>query len=436
MKNKGQQVWKKAKKIIPGGNMILSKRPEMFLPLKWPTYFKQAKGCNVWSLDGQKLTDMSLMGIGTNILGYCNDEVDKSVIECVKQGNMTTLNCNEEVELAEKLIEINSPWGEMVRFARSGGEANAIAIRIARAASGKDNIAVCGYHGWHDWYLSANLKNKNQLDDHLLAGLDVDGVPEALKNTVFPFEYNNFEQLEEIIATKNIGVLKMEVIRNIEPDNNFLEKVRKITKKNNIILIFDECTSGFRETFGGISKKYKIQPDMTMFGKALGNGYAITAIIGKKDIMQYAQSSFISSTFWSERIGPTAALKTLEIMEKTQSWKIITKKGKYIKNCWIELAKKNNIKLDVWGIDALPGFTIKSEYSLEYKTLISQELLKENILASNSIYVSTAHSDDLIDLYIEKLGNIFSKIKECEDGADILKLLDGPVCQVGFKRIN
>ena len=436
MKNKGQQVWKKAKKIIPGGNMILSKRPEMFLPLKWPTYFKQAKGCNVWSLDGQKLTDMSLMGIGTNILGYCNDEVDKSVIECVKQGNMTTLNCNEEVELAEKLIEINSPWGEMVRFARSGGEANAIAIRIARAASGKDNIAVCGYHGWHDWYLSANLKNKNQLDDHLLAGLDVDGVPEALKNTVFPFEYNNFEQLEEIIATKNIGVLKMEVIRNIEPDNNFLEKVRKITKKNNIILIFDECTSGFRETFGGISKKYKIQPDMTMFGKALGNGYAITAIIGKKDIMQYAQSSFISSTFWSERIGPTAALKTLEIMEKTQSWKIITKKGKYIKNCWIELAKKNNINLDVWGIDALPGFTIKSEYSLEYKTFISQELLKENILASNSIYVSTAHSDDLIDLYIEKLGNIFSKIKECEDGADILKLLDGPVCQVGFKRIN
>ncbi len=436
MKNKGQQVWKKAKKIIPGGNMILSKRPEMFLPLKWPTYFKQAKGCNVWSLDDQKLTDMSLMGIGTNILGYCNDEVDKAVIECVKKGNMTTLNCNEEVELAEKLIEINSPWGEMVRFARSGGEANAIAIRIARAASGKDNIAVCGYHGWHDWYLSANLKNKNQLDDHLLSGLDVDGVPEALKDTVVPFEYNNFEQLEEIIATKNIGALKMEVVRNIEPNNNFLEKVRKITKKNNIILIFDECTSGFRETFGGISKKYQIQPDMTMFGKALGNGYAITAIIGKKDIMQYAQSSFISSTFWSERIGPTAALKTLEIMEKTESWKIITKKGKHIKNCWIELAKKNNINLDVWGIDALPGFTIKSEYSLEYKTFISQELLKENILASNSIYVSTAHSDDLIDLYIEKLGNIFSKIKECEDGADIQKLLEGPVCQVGFKRIN
>ncbi len=436
MSNKGQKVWKRAKGVIPGGNMILSKRPEMFLPDKWPAYYSKAKGCYIWSLDNEKFIDMSLMGVGTNILGYSNDEVDKSVIENISKGNMSTLNCSEEVELAEKLIEICSPWGEMVRFARSGGEANAIAVRIARAASGKDNVAICGYHGWHDWYLSANLQSKDELNNHLLDGLDINGVPKNLTNTVFPFEYNNFNQLEEIINSKDIGTVKMEVVRNIQPEEGFLDKVREITKKKNIVLIFDECTSGFRETFGGISKKYNINPDMSMFGKALGNGYAVTAVVGKEEIMQNAQSSFISSTFWSERAGSTAALKTLEIMEKTESWKIITNKGKYIKKCWQELANNFSLNIEISGIDALPMFNIRSESKFQYKTFITQELLKKNILASNSVYLSIAHDDNLIDFYLEELSGVFTKIRDCENGKDINDLLEGPVCQVGFKRIN
>ncbi|MEY3501422.1 MAG: hypothetical protein RL308_3095, partial [Bacteroidota bacterium] len=152
---KGQDLYNKAKTLIPGGTMLLSKRPEMFLPDQWPAYFSKAKGCEVWDLDGNKLVDMCIMGIGTNTLGYGNEEVDEAVMQTVKSGNMSTLNCPEEVYLAEKLMEIN-PWADMVRFARSGGEANAISIRIARAASGRDNVAICGYHGWHDWYISAN----------------------------------------------------------------------------------------------------------------------------------------------------------------------------------------------------------------------------------------------------------------------------------------
>jgi len=148
---KGQKLWKKAKKIIPGGNMLLSKRSELFLPDMWPSYFSKAKGCYVWDLDGNKFIDMSIMGIGTNTLGYGNDKVDSAVKNAVNQGNMSTFNCPEEVQLAEKLLDMH-PWADMARFARSGGEANAIAIRIARAASGKDNVAICGYHGWHDWY--------------------------------------------------------------------------------------------------------------------------------------------------------------------------------------------------------------------------------------------------------------------------------------------
>ena len=168
---KGQNLYKKAKKIIPGGTMLLSKRPEMFLPELWPSYFSKAKGCMVWDLDGNQFIDMSIMGIGTNSLGYGNDSVDEAVSNVVNKGNMSTLNCPEEVYLAEKLIEIN-PWADMVRYARSGGEANSIAIRIARAATGKDNIAICGYHGWHDWYLSANHQGNDTLSNHLLSGLN------------------------------------------------------------------------------------------------------------------------------------------------------------------------------------------------------------------------------------------------------------------------
>ncbi|SVC21393.1 uncharacterized protein METZ01_LOCUS274247, partial [marine metagenome] len=185
---KGKLLWKRAKKIIPGGNMLLSKRSEMFLPEKWPSYYSKSKGCKVWDLDGREYTDMSIMGVGTNILGYCNEEVDRSVIEAVNRGNMSTFNCPEEVYLSENLVELH-PWADMVRLARTGGEANAMAIRIARAASGKDKVAICGYHGWHDWYLSANLTGNNNLGNHLLPGLEPKGVPKELKGTVFPFNY-------------------------------------------------------------------------------------------------------------------------------------------------------------------------------------------------------------------------------------------------------
>ena len=322
----GQKIWKRAQKIIPGGVMLFSKNPDLYLPNYWPAYYKKTKGCFIWGLDNKKFLDISIMGIGTNILGYNRKEVDHQVKRAINDGNMSTLNSPHEVRLAEKLIELH-PWADMVKFARSGGEANSIAIRIARASSGKDNVAICGYHGWHDWYLSANLKNKSNLDTHLMSNLQIKGVPKNLKNQTYTFEYNDFEALKKIVKNKNIGTIKMEVSRNTPPQKNFLKKVRDIATKNNIILIFDECTSGFRETLGGLHKKYKVYPDMAMFGKALGNGYAITAVIGKREIMEASQKTFISSTFWTERIGPSAALATLKVMEKTKSWQIITKIG-------------------------------------------------------------------------------------------------------------
>lgn len=431
----GQKLWKRAKAVIPGGNMLLSKRAEMFLPEQWPAYFSKAKGCQVWDMDGKPYTDMSIMGIGTNILGYGHEEVDAAVRQTVDAGNMSTFNCPEEVYLAEKLVELH-PWADMARLARSGGEANAIAIRIARAASGKDKVAVCGYHGWHDWYLSANLGDDENLAGHLLPGLDPKGVPQNLRGTVFPFNYNNYAELENLVKTQDIGVIKMEVVRNKGPEDNFLHKVRKLATDRGIVLIFDECTSGFRQTFGGLHKMYGVEPDMAMFGKALGNGYAITATIGRREVMEAAQSTFISSTFWTERIGPTAALKTLEVMERTQSWDTITQTGLNIRHRWQQLADKHGLQIDHWGLPALTGYTFKSDNALAYKTLITQEMLAKGYLAGNSVYVCTEHTPAVLDGYFAELDPIFATIKECEEGRDVMSLLKGPVCHGGFKRLN
>ncbi len=432
----GQDLYKKAKTLIPGGTMLLSKRPEMFLPDNWPSYFSRAKGCKIWDLDNNELLDMSIMGIGTNTLGYGYDDVDNAVLETVKKGNMSTLSCPEEVYLAEKLIEMN-PWADMVRFARSGGEANSIAIRIARAASGKDKVAICGYHGWHDWYLSANHNAGDTLSGHLLPGLNPLGVPKALKDTVLPFHYNNFEELLDLVENHDIGVIKMEVIRSFGPEDNFLQKVRDLATRKNIVLVFDECTSGFRETFGGIFNKYGVEPDMAMFGKTIGNGYALTAVVGKKSVMEAAQTSFISSTFWTERIGPTAALATLKVMEDIKSWEIITTKGKKVQEGWKTLALSNGLEIDVAGIPALSTYSFKSEHALAYKTLVTQEMLKKNILASTNFYASIAHEDEFIDRYFEELDKVFSIIKKCEiQELKIESLLEGPICHSGFKRLN
>jgi len=433
----GQKLYKRAKRIIPGGNMLLSKRPEMFLPEQWPSYFSKAKGCKVWDLDGNEFIDMSIMGIGTNILGYGHLEVDEAVHKIIETGNMATFNCSEEVLLSEKLLELH-PWADMVRLARAGGEINSMAVRIARASTGRDKIAICGYHGWHDWYLSSNLNNDKNLDGHLLPGLQTDGVPRGLIGTTLPFNYNDIDQLEALIKDNKdeIAAIKMEVSRNEGPEDNFLQKVRDLATENNIILIFDECTSGFRETFGGLHKKYGIEPDLALFGKALGNGYAISACIGRQEFMQAAQQTFISSTFWTERIGPSAALKTLEVMERSKSWKTITEIGNQISKRWNTLSNKFELDIDTWGLPALSGFTFNSENNLYYKTLITQEMLKKGYLAANSIYVCTEHTQELVDSYFEALEPIFEIIKDCENGQDIKSMLEGPVCHSGFSRLN
>ena len=434
--DKGQKLWKKANTIILGGNSLLSKNPNLFLPSKWPTYFSRSKGCKVWDLNNKLYTDMSLMGAGTNILGYCHNEVDNAVKTVIKNGNLTTLNCPEEVFLAEKLLSMH-PWAEKVKFARTGGEANAIAIRIARSASGRKKVAFCGYHGWHDWYLAANLRNKSNLDDHLIPGLDPSGVPSSLRNTSFGFQYNNINQLRKLVAKENIGVIQMEVARSTQPNVKFLRKVRDLATKKNIVLVFDETSSGFRQCFGGLHKLVNINPDIAIFGKALGNGYAITAILGKESVMNNAHKSFISSTFWTERIGSAAAIKTLEVMEREKSWKRITYLGEKMFSIWKKLSKKHNLKINISGLPSLAKFSFKGKNSQAYKTFITQEMLRHKFLAADASYLSTSHNEKILRKYSGYLDEIFYKISECEkENLSISNILKYPISYIPFSRLN
>jgi glutamate-1-semialdehyde 2,1-aminomutase len=297
-------------------------------------------------------------------------------------------------------------------------------------------VAICGYHGWHDWYLATNLQNDSGLEEHLLPGLEPNGVPRALAGTVQPFSFNRLDQLESIAASHQLAAVKMEVQRTSPPDPGFLEGVRELCNRRGIVLIFDECTSGFRETFGGLHLKYGVDPDMAMFGKALGNGYAITATIGRRAVMEAAQSTFISSTFWTERIGPSAALKTLEVMERERSWEQITASGLELRRRWQELADRHGLILSHNGLPALTGFAIQSTRALEYKTLITQEMLKRGYLAGTSCYICLAHTPDVIEPYLDALDGVFSLIAECEAGRSVEALLEGPVCHGGFRRLN
>ena len=430
--NKGQKLLKKAKKLIPGGNQLLSKRSELFLPGLWPTYYKKAKGCKVWDLNNKMYYDFAGMGVTSCVLGYSNKDVNKSLINGLKTGSMCTLNATEEVDLAKELLNIHK-WAGMAKFCKSGGEACMVAIRIARAYSNKNNIAFCGYHGWHDWYLATNMNNKKNLDKQLLPGLKTKGVSNSFKNSIKPFMYNDIKSLKKIFKKKknDVGIIIMEPMRGAKPSHNFLKQVKYIAKKNKAILIFDEITSGFKDNYGGLHLKLKVSPDIAIFGKSIGNGYPISAIIGKKKIMQVAQETFISSTMWTDRLGFIAANTTLK---KSNINKMISNYGNKIKNGWKKSAKKNDIKIGISGQDAIPYLKFDYPNSLEILTYFTQEMLKKGFLAGAQVATSYAYNDKVINKYLKEVDNVFGKINNCLiNGKFPLK---GQIKHSTFKRLN
>jgi glutamate-1-semialdehyde 2,1-aminomutase len=433
---KGWEMFLRASRRIPGGTQLLSKRPAMYLPEHWPSYFAKAKGVEVTDLDGQTFTDMSMMGIGACVLGYADADVDDAVKAAIDQGVASTLNCPEEVELADVLVELH-PWAQMVRYARGGGEAMAMAVRIARAHTRRDKIAFCGYHGWADWYLAANLATDEALDAHLLPGLEPRGVPRGLTGTALPFHYNRIDQLHAIVSQNpgQVAAIVMEPQRGSEPAEGFLQQVRSVADSIGAVLVFDEITAGFRMTDGGIHMLWNVAPDMAVFAKGIANGYAMAVVLGREDVMQAAQSTFISSTNWTERIGPVAALATIAKFRRKKVAQHLICIGGQVMEGWVKSARKAGLKLNASGLPSLCHFAFEEKQELALTTLFIQMMLEKGYLAYSQFKPSFAHTQEDVDGYLAAVDEVFAVMGGALQSGTVASLLKGPLMKRGFYRL-
>jgi len=434
---KGQDLYRRAKQLIPGGTQLLSKRPEMFLPERWPSYYAKARGVEVTDVDGNTYIDMSMMAIGACVLGYADPDVDGAVKAAIDTGSASTLNAPEEVELAELLCELH-PWADMVRYARAGGEAMMVAVRIARAHTRRDKVAFSGYHGWCDWYLAANLADQDALDGQLMPGLDPAGVPRGLKGTALPFHYNRLDQLKAIVDANRgeLGAIVMEPQRGHAPDPGFLEAVRDLATEIGAVLIFDEVTTGWRMTDGGIHKLLGVNPDIAVFAKAMANGYPMAAIIGTSAVMEAAQSTFISSTNWTERVGTVAALATIRKFRRERVAEHLQTIGNLMFAGWMRAAAKAGLALHTEGLPGLTHFGFEHPDEPILTTLFTQDMLERGYLAYNQFKPSFAHQPSHVEAYMKAVESSFAFIADAVRVGDYASRLKGPCARRGFYRLT
>ena len=435
--NKTQALHRRAKEIIPGGTQLLSKRPELKAPGQWPAYFDRAKGCEVWDLDGKHYYDMSFSGIGACLLGFADEDVTAAVQDRIARGSMCTLNPPEEVDLAELLCEIH-PWAENVRFARTGGEVAAVAVRIARATTDRSLVAVCGYHGWHDWYLAANLGESDALRGHLLPGLDPIGVPRELRGTTLPFAYDDKQAFRALVEQHGdrLAAVVMEPCRYHDPEPGFLEFVRDEAHRCGALLIFDEVTIGWRLCFGGSHLRFGVNPDMAIFAKALGNGHPVAAVVGTRAAMEGAHTSFISSTYWTESVGPVAALATIRKMQSIDAPAHVAHIGSAVIDLWREHGRRHGLPIHLdGGYPCLAHFAFDHPLAAELKTLYAQLMLDRGFLGDTMIYPTLAHTDAIVAEYGDAIGEVFAEIAKALADDKVTERLAGPVCHSGFKRL-
>lgn len=432
-----QDLYRYAKQHIPGGVQLLSKRPEQFAPNQWPAYFREARGCEAWDLDGRHYYDMSITAIGSCLLGFRDPDVTRAVQRRISLGSMCTLNAPEDVELADLLCEIH-PWAEQVRFSRSGGETCAMAIRIARATTDRPMVAICGYHGWYDWYLAANLGEHDALRGHLLPGLDPLGVPTTLRGTAVTFRYNNREELQAVLDQygDKLAAIIMEPTRHADPEPGFLEAVRDGAHKCGALLVYDEISIGWRFHFGGSHLKFGVNPDIAIFAKALGNGHPMGAVIGTRAAMDGAHRSFISSTYWTESVGPVAALATVRKLQKIDVPAHVARVGLQVIRHWRDAAARYKLPIETDEVrPCLAHFAFKHEQSEVLRTLYTQLMLERGFLAGTGLYPTLAHDDRVVALYGEAIDEVFREIADALEKGDAAARLKGPVAHSGFRRL-
>lgn len=433
----GQELWKCAKSVISTGTGLLSKRAEMYDPEYWPAYFTRCAGAEVWDLSGRRFVDFA-GGIGAVLLGYADPDVNAAVQRRLSEGTYCSLVNPQEVALAEKLLDLH-PWAGKVRYARGGGDAMAMAIRIARAATGKSGVAFCGYHGWHDWYLAANLGDNDALDGHLLPGLAPKGVPRELRGTSVPFKYNDLESFEKALSQldENLSVVVMEPMRAHHPKDGFVAKVAARSKELGAVLIVDEITSGLRYGFPGALSQLGVTPDIVVYAKAMGNGFPFAAVVGREEVMDAADESFVSSSFWTDGVGTAAALATLEKVQRLNVQKVVWEKGKELQTALEELASKYpGCKISIGGMPSTPTVTFDlGEHSTNAKTFYVRKMLEKGFLVSTTYYLMYAHHEGQMEQLLLALEDVFNELEKAINSGLLHSWQNKHGSQAGFSRL-
>lgn len=391
----GTELWRRARSVISGGTGLLSKRSELFDAKSWPAYFSRCAGAEVWDLQGRRLVDFA-GGVGAILLGYADPDVTAAVRRRLALGTYCTLVNPQEVELAEQLLALH-PWAGKVRYARGGGEAMAMSVRIARAATGRSGVAFCGYHGWQDWYLAANLGESDALNGHLLPGLEPLGVPRELKGTAVPFRYNDFASFEAALARLegNLAAIVMEPMRSQFPQDDFVARVAAKCRAAGAVFILDEVTSGLRYGFPGAHQRLGLQPDVVVYAKAMSNGFPFATVVGRDEIMQAADASFISSSYWTDGIGPAAALAVLAKVKRLDVSTLVWERGARLQESLRTLASRHPAcQWVVGGMPATPTLTFNLGADAPMaQALYVRRMHERGFLAASFHYVMLAHDD-------------------------------------------
>jgi len=424
---KSEEYWSRAKGLIPAGTQCLSKGPTQFVDGVAPKYLKRGKGCHVWDVDGNEYIDLG-MGLRTVILGYGYPAVNEAIKKQLEDGINFTLMHPLEVEVAE-LLKRTILCAEAVRFGKNGGDVTTAAVRAARAYTGRDKVAICGYHGWHDWYIVTTERNK--------------GVPKILKQLSFTFQYNNVESLKQLFDTYDdeFAAVIMEPVGVTPPADGFLKDVKKLTHDNGAVLIYDEIITGFRFALGGAQEYFNVIPDLATFGKAMSNGMPVSALVGKEEIMRVFNETFWSFTFGGECLSLAASIATINELKKKKVIDFIWKQGRKLQNGYNKLTKEHGVEKYTQCAGYPPSSLIKffgktPDESLLMKSLVQQELLKRGILWAAYHALSYAHEDKEISTTLEAFDDALGILDKAILKGKIEESLEGKPVKPVFREIT
>jgi glutamate-1-semialdehyde aminotransferase len=417
---------RRALKVTPVGSQTYSKSASYLSGPDTPYFMDHGKGSHVWDIDGNEYVDF-ILALGPVTVGYNNPEVNSAVAAQLKKGIIFSQASALEVELAEKLVDI-IPCAEMVRFVKNGGDATTAAVRLSRAYTGRDIVAICGYHGMHDWYIGSTVLNQ--------------GVPKTVQNLTKTFEYNNISSLEKLFNEYHgkIAAVILEPAQGEPPKDGFLQKVKSLCKKNGTVLIFDEVVSGFRVALGGAQEYYKVTPDLAAIGKGMGNGLPISAVAGRRDILKLIEDGiFISTTFGGEALSLAGSMKTIEILERPGSFPHIWKVSSMLADESMKLVKSKGLgdTISMFGLPPHSGLIFKDIgklSSLDLLAVYQQKLIMNGILTVgiNNFCLATTVKD--VERHLDAIDQALDDIKKSIDRNSIRGIVSGKKITPIFKR--